>query len=97
MLEDLQTAACLHSAATGQHWEPVDVAAMDTFGLNTVLVTPLDSLDEDLQFNCNRWSLRARDGEHNVAVTATKFGGVSPAAAAGLSIRQPRQTISLSP
>ena len=57
VLEDLQTAARLHSAATGQHWEPVDVAAMDTFGLNTVLMTPLDSLDEDLQFNCNRWSL----------------------------------------
>ena len=57
MLEDLQTAARLHSAATGQHWEPVDVAAMDTFGLNTVVMTPLDSLDEDLQFNCNRWSL----------------------------------------
>ena len=50
-LQDLQTAACLHSKATGQHWEPVSIQNTDTLELNTVLMTLLDSLDENLQVN----------------------------------------------
>ena len=48
-LQDLQTAACLHSQATGQHWEPVSIQNTDTLELNTVLMTLLDSLDENLE------------------------------------------------
>ena len=43
-----------------------------------------------------RWSLRARDGEHNVANTAAKFEGGGHASAAGFTIRRPRATLSLS-
>ena len=50
-LQDLQTAASLHSQATGQHWEPVSIQDTDTLELNTVLMTMLDSLDENLQVN----------------------------------------------
>ena len=50
-LQDLQTAACLHSQATSQHWEPVSIQNTDTLELNTVLITLLDSLDENLQVN----------------------------------------------
>ena len=40
-----------------------------------------------------RWSLRAREGGHNVAVTATNFQGGGHAAAAGFSIHTPRKPI----
>ena len=50
-LQDLQTAACLHSQATSQHWEPVSIQNADTLELNIVLMTMLDSLDENLQVN----------------------------------------------
>ena len=43
-LQDLQTAACLHSQATGQHWEPVSIENTDTLELNTVLMTLLASM-----------------------------------------------------
>ena len=50
-LQDLQTVACLHSQATGQHWEPVSIQNTDTLELNTIVMTMLDSLDENLQVN----------------------------------------------
>ena len=40
-----------------------------------------------------RWSLRGREGGHNVAFTATIFQGGEHAAAAGFSIQTPREPI----
>ena len=44
-----------------------------------------------------RWSLRARDGRHNLANTAARFQGGGHASAAGFSIRKPRRAMCLSP